>query len=130
MMPVLIDTSAWVSYFREKDSTEGEIIDGLIEDTAVCTTGIVVAKLVAGAKNNRDKSKLEKILRTLPFLNITEPLWWKAVEYRWKIRLDGFTDGLPDTIISAAAIHFGAQLFTLDSHFDHIAEFIPLDLFK
>ncbi len=130
MRPVLVDTSAWVRYFREKDDREGDIIADLVEDGVVCTTGIVIAELISGAGNNREKAKLKEILSVFPFLNITEPVWWKVGEYRNKMRLGGFTAGLPDTIIATAAIHYDAQLFTLDSHFANIAKFMPLSLLK
>ena len=130
MKPVLVDTSAWVRYFREKDSREEEIVAGLIEDGVVCTTGIVAAELISGARNNRDKAKLKQILSVLPFLDVTESLWWRVGEYRNKMRRGGVTAGRPDTIIAAVSVHYDARLFTLDSHFAHIGKFITLDLLK
>lgn len=35
-------------------------------------------------------------------------------EYRNKMRLEGFTAGLPDAIIAAAAIHYNIGLYTLE----------------
>ena len=128
MKAVLVDTSAWVHYFREKHSPESEIIDGFIEDGAVCTTGVVIAELLSGARNKRDASRLKKLLSIMPFLEVTEPIWYRAGEYRSRMRRKGFVAGIPDTIIAAVAAHYEVQLYTLDNHFSRINEFFPVGL--
>ena len=130
MTLVLLDTSAWIQYFQESRGVEGDIVEKLIDDGSVCTTGIVVAELLSRVKNKREKEIVKGLMQSVSFLQVSERIWWEAGEYRYAMRQKGFTASLPDAIISAVAVHYDVELFSMDRHFLDIAKFIPLKLFK
>jgi predicted nucleic acid-binding protein len=50
---VLVDTSAWIEFFRKKDPWYS-VIAGLMDDKRVCCSGIILAELIQGAKSEKE----------------------------------------------------------------------------
>ncbi|MEW6203247.1 MAG: PIN domain-containing protein [bacterium] len=130
MKSVLLDTSVWIQYFQESRGFEGDIVERLIKEGLVCATGIVVTELLSGVKNISEKEKLTELLRSVPFLPVGYQIWWDAGEYRYAMKRKGFNASLPDVVISAVAIHYDVELFSLDRYFLEIAKFIPLKMMR
>jgi len=130
MSAVIADTSVWIDYFRNKEGAVGDAMEELIKDGDVRGIGIVITELVSGAANERERELIKNLLSTAPYLEVKWPIWWKAGEMLRDTRRKGFTASLPDAVIAATAIHYDAELFTLDRHFDAIGERTPLKLFN
>ena len=129
MKPVLVDTSVWIKYFRQKDTTEGKLLREFITNEGIYTTGVVIVELITGARDLKEQHILRDLLSPVPFLRVSEPVWWEAGEYRYAMRRKGFAASLPDVVIATVAIYYDVELFSLDRHFLEIAKFIPLRLF-
>lgn len=130
MNKILVDTSAWVPYFRNKTSTPSRMVRRLLADENAMVNGVVLAELLVGARDLKNMSTIKMLMIEIPYLHVTEQIWWKTGDYSYHMRKRGFTAGLADTLIAATAIHYDVELFSLDEHFSEIAEFIPLKLFK
>jgi predicted nucleic acid-binding protein len=62
-----VDTSVWISYFREGGSEQGDFIDELIDDGRVHINGVVLAELLTGA---RTPDELDRLMSALAGLKL------------------------------------------------------------
>jgi len=56
---VLIDTSVWIKYFRDKPTNVSKKIDEILSKQEVYVPKIVIAELIQGAKSEREISVIE-----------------------------------------------------------------------
>ena len=81
---VLIDTSAWIDYFREGSSWSSEILDELLKSRSVCLCGPVYAELLSGARTKREYNTLREFVVALPMLEAPIDVWDKIAECRYE----------------------------------------------
>ena len=125
---VLVDTSAWIEFFRKKAPYHKAIIE-LIDSRRICCTGIVLAELIQGAKSQKELDVLKEFLYVFDFLHDSTEMWKKAGELSFLLRQKGETVGLADCYISVVASSNNVKLLTLDKHFDIIKKEIDLNLY-
>ncbi|CAG0938302.1 Ribonuclease VapC11 [Candidatus Brocadiaceae bacterium] len=125
---ILVDTSAWIEFFRKKAPYHKAIIE-LIDSSRVCCTGIVLAELIQGAKSQKELNVLKEFLHVFDFLHDSTELWEKAGELSLSLRLKGEIVGLADCYISVVASSNNVKVFTLDKHFEIIRKEIELNLY-
>lgn len=125
---VLVDTSAWIEFFRKKAPYHKTIME-LIDGSRVCCTGIVLAELIQGAKSQKEVDILKEFLYVFDFLPDPIELWEKAGELSYVLRQKGKTVGFSDCYISVIAHTNNAQILTLDKHFEIIRKEFELNLF-
>ena len=58
---VLVDTSAWIEFFRE-NTPYHKAIPELLDSRRICCTGIVLAGLIRGTKSQKELDVLKKFL--------------------------------------------------------------------
>ena len=124
MTKTLIDTSAWIDFFRNKLSPYAEIVATLIEQDAAVITGPVVAELLQGLKSQREGDALRELLNVIPYVEVTHNDWNTAGNLLGKLRRRGITVPLTDALIAVVAKRNGCNILTIDQHFDHLE--IPL----
>lgn len=125
---ILVDTSAWIEFFRKKAPYHKAVLE-MIDNRCVCCTGIVLAELMQGAKSQKELDVLKEFLHVFDFLPDSTELWEKAGELSFSLRLKGETVGLADCYISVVANSNNAKLYTLDKHFEIISKETNLDLY-
>lgn len=116
MAKVLVDTSAWIEFFRKKEPYYGAVLE-LIDDDRVCCAGLVIGELLQGAKSEKELAVLKNFLHVFEFLPETPRLWEKAGELSYSLRRKGEGVGLSDCFLAVAAMAHGAEILTLDRHF-------------
>ena len=57
MDKILIDTSAWIEFFKKKEPWYSAV-SGLMDDKRVCCAGIILAELIQGAKSEKEMEVL------------------------------------------------------------------------
>jgi predicted nucleic acid-binding protein len=114
---VLIDTSVWIEFFRQREPYHG-IVTKLIDDDQVVCCGIILAELMQGAKTDKELAVLDDFLQVFTFIPETPELWASAGKLSGKLRRKGITVGLSDCFIAVAAASAKVQVATLDSHFE------------
>lgn len=125
---ILVDTSAWIEFFRKKAPYHKAVLE-LIESRRVCCAGIVLAELMQGAKSQKELDVLKEFLYVFDFLQDSTELWEKAGKLSFSLRLKGKAVGLSDCYISIAACSNNVKLLTLDKHFEIIRKEIELHLY-
>ena len=114
---VLIDTSVWIEFFRQREPHHG-MVTKLIDDDQVVCCGIILAELMQGAKSDKELAILDDFLKVFTFIPETPELWAAAGKLSGKLRRKGITVGLSDCFIATAAASVKVQVATMDSHFE------------
>ena len=127
MTLVLVDSSAWVSFFRG-DAQAVSRIDPLLAEGDVAINGAVYAEVVSGARTSRDFELLKDLLKGLEWLPEPEDLWERLAEYRFALARRGRQSALVDLMVGISAMDSGALLLTRDRDFSRIQTVLPLEL--
>jgi len=125
---ILVDTSAWIEFFRKKDPYYKVILE-LIDTSKVCCLGIILAELLQVAKSQKELDVLKEFLHVFDFLPESTEMWRKAGELSYQLRQKGKSVGLSDCYISVVATANDATLLTLDKHFEVIEKETGLILY-
>ena len=125
-MSVLVDSSAWVEYFRTGSNCE--IIDFLIDENLIVTNDIILAELIPFLKI-RKQNKLIRLLNNIKKIEITAN-WEQVIEFQTKCLRNGLNGvGIPDLLIAQNAKQNNSKIYSIDKHFELIKPFIKIHLF-
>jgi len=113
---VLVDTSAWIEFFRKKEPYHSLVL-GLVDEDRVCCAGIILGELLQGARSVNELDVLKDFLHVFEFVPETPDLWEKAGELSFALRRKGAPIGLSDCFIAVAAMASNAEILSLDKHF-------------
>jgi hypothetical protein len=127
---ILIDTSVWIEYFRNRSSSISNEVDEILSKKEVYVPKIVIAELIQGAKSERDVSIIRDFLEAFKIIDQTEDTWLKAGDLSFNLKRKGKNVNLTDCYIAVMAQENGCQIFTLDEHFKDIQKSLDLDLIE
>ena len=92
----------------------------LLQGGRACTCGVVLAELLAGARNDRDRQRIDTMFRGLPYLELNRASWLAAGALAANLRGQGVTLPLADVLIASAALEHGCHVYTMDMHFQSV----------
>lgn len=124
----LVDTSAWISFFRKDESVASRRVKQLLQVGEPLTTGLVTAELIRGAVSNAKLGVLDDLFSSIGHLETKEADFRSAGEMGHRLARKGLTLGIVDLMIAQIAIGHAVPLLTLDRHFELIARHAPLRL--
>ena len=127
MTDTLVDTSAWVAFFRG-DPAAVRRVDPLLGDGRAAINGPIFAEVVSGARTTSHFELLKRLLRGLDRLREPEALWDRVAEHRFALARRGYQASLVDLTIALAALDSGHTLLTRDSDFRRIQAVVPAEL--
>lgn len=117
---VLIDTSAWIDFFRGRQNAVTEAVQLALQLGLARLCGPVKAELLQGVKTKKDKQQLGIVFDAVESLATHELDWEVAGDTLQVLRESGITLPLTDALIAAVATRHKAQVLTLDHHFSHL----------
>ena len=117
---VLIDTSAWIDFFRGKQSAVTDAVQLALQMGAARLCGPVKAELLQGVRTKKEKLQLGVVFDAVENLPTQESDWEIAGQSLQQLRESGITLPLTDALIAAIAFRHKAQVLTLDQHFSHL----------
>lgn len=120
MNKVVLDTSAWIDFFRNPVGTVGDAVATLIDRDLAVLTGPVLSELLQGLKNRQENATLTELFRIIPYVEVTREDWEKAGDILRKLRQRGMNIPLTDALISVVAKRHDCAVLTLDRHFEHL----------
>lgn len=127
MKKVLVDTSIWISYF--KDARSYPKLDALIRDNQICTNDLVLAELIPFL-HVRNQARLIESLSTLPIVPLTIN-WELVINLQIRNLKNGINKvGIPDLIMVDNVVSNGLVLFSEDRHFRLMQEHVSFDLLE
>ncbi len=128
---ILVDTSAWVEYFRATGSAAAVEVRRLLADDAgqVAMCEPVAMEILSGAIDDSTHLKLERLVNGLPAMAVDNAFDFRAAAEIYRVaRHSGKTiRSLTDCLIAAVAIRHDARLVHRDADFDVIAEMTALE---
>ncbi len=125
-MPVLVDTSIWIEYFRNGNNYEK--LDYLIDENIVVTNDLILAELIPFLKI-RKHGNVIKLLNNIKKLELIIN-WEKIIEYQYKCLKNGINGiGIPDLIIAQNAKQNQCEIYSLDNHFQLLKDALKIKLF-
>ena len=113
---ILVDTSAWVAFFRNRGSAASLVDDALAaNEAALC--GPVETELRRGLRHAKERKLVLAALDGCHRLPQPEELWMEAGELGFLLRRRGVTPKTLDLLIAVYALSSSATLLTLDRDF-------------
>jgi predicted nucleic acid-binding protein len=116
----LVDTSSWVEYLRDRESTVGDSIELLVLRGEAAWCDITLVELwhgVRGAKEKRELAEMENEIDRVP---LDAPAWKLAFKLALRCREKGINVPISDIITAACAVAHGLELEHCDKHFNDI----------
>jgi tRNA(fMet)-specific endonuclease VapC len=113
---ILVDTSAWLEFFRGRDPLATAVDDALASgEAALC--GPVETELRRGLRDERERTKVLPLLEACHRLEQPRELWLEAGDLGFVLRRRGFTPKTVDLLIAAYALSHAVALLTADKDF-------------
>jgi len=117
----LIDTSAWIEYFRcDGDSKTRERVVESVRSQKAVLCYMALLELMRGNRHQREKAGL--VAETLPLLATDVNCWEKAVDFAIRASEAGKSVPNTDILIFACGIAHRARIIHQDRHFDTLEE--------
>jgi predicted nucleic acid-binding protein len=127
---ILIDTSAWVEYFRASGSIAAIEVRRLLADETdqIATCEPIAMEISSGAVDDNAHTKLERLVNGLPSLRVDNAVDFRAAAdiYRAARRTGETIRSINDCLIASVAIRHGARIVHRDADFDVIARMTSL----
>jgi predicted nucleic acid-binding protein len=128
MRPVLIDSSVWIEYFRDKDSIVGSEVDKLLDSDNIVLNDLILVELIPYLQIKK-KNELIKILQAFEKLPINVD-WDEVLRLQITNLKNGINKvGIPDLIILQNTIQNNVELFSKDRHFYLMRKTIRFNLY-
>lgn len=126
---ILIDTSAWVDFFRNRGPL-ATAVDSALEHDEALLCGPVVAELRRGLVRPSDRTKVLRGLAGCQTLRQPEDLWETAGDLGYLLARKGVTVKTLDLLIAVYALGHDVPLLTRDQDFRLISDsgVVPLRL--
>ncbi len=124
-MPVLVDTSIWIEYFRSGSNSEK--LDFLIDENLIVINDLILAELVPSLKVRKQR-KIVKLLYDIKKLELSIN-WDQIIEFQFKCLKNGLNGiGIPDLIVAQNAKQNRCEIYSLDNHFNLMKDILELQL--
>jgi predicted nucleic acid-binding protein len=124
MNTILVDTTIWVDFFREKErAKQADVLQQLIEeDNNICICPIIYQEILQGVKDDKTFTEIKSILQNVimintPIMTVAD----HAIDLYRSLRKKGITIRKPyDCLIASYAILEDIYLLHNDSDFSQM----------
>ena len=127
---ILIDTSAWIEFLRNTESTICNLVDELLAgEVAICDA--VRMEVLAGARDESHLLNLRRLLARAAIIPTRATDYENAAGLYRHCRREGETvRKLIDCLIASVAIRTGAPILHNDADFDVLARHTKLRVYE
>jgi predicted nucleic acid-binding protein len=120
---LLIDTSVWISVFRDRSGQTRQQLETLIANREVLLTRFTQLELLQGSLNEQEWTLLSTYLEAQDYIELTPHSWQAAARIYYDLRRQGLTVRSPiDCCIAQAALENDLLLIHNDRDFETIAQ--------
>jgi predicted nucleic acid-binding protein len=113
----LVDTSAWIEFFRRKGRREVKNrVAAYIEIGAAAHCGPVEFELLTGAQDS-EVADIRQALKFSVLLDFPRECWQRAAAIEKVLRSTGVTVPRDDVFVAAVALHHQVEVYACDPHF-------------
>jgi predicted nucleic acid-binding protein len=127
---VLIDTSAWIEFFRRDGKLETKLaVRGLLDKYEATLCGPVEMEFLGGALP-QEKKRLQSWFNVLPYARNNQKIWRQAADTFSQLRENGLTVPWNDALIATITLGQDCRVFAVDKHFTAMAPHLGLRLYE
>ena len=123
---ILVDTSAWIEFFRKKESPISFMLREALKLNQVCYAGPIAVELFQGAKTSKEVQVIDELLESIHYVEVTRSHYHRAGKISHKAARTGKSFSIVDLILAVVAHDEQLRLLSLDIHFKEISRFCPL----
>ena len=119
---ILVDTSAWIDYFRGLDAAHTDLLDRELSQNRIATGDLILAEFLQGFREESAYEEAKGLMDTLEYFEMVgrEVAIASAQNYRL-LRKEGVTVRKTiDVMIATFCIANDLELLHNDRDFDHI----------
>lgn len=128
---LLIDTSVWISVFRDRTGQVRQKLEALINDREVLLTRFTQLELLQGSLNEKEWTLLSTYLETQDYVELAGDSWQAAARIYYDLRRQGLAVRSPiDCCIAQGALEHDLLLIHNDRDFETIAQVRSLQHFR
>ena len=117
---ILVDTSAWIAFFRDRGPVAATV-DRALEDDEAALCGPVFTELRGGFASAAERSRTIPLLLACHQLPQPTSLWEDAGDLGFALARKGLTVKSLDLLIAAYALTHAVPILTVDRDFQLIA---------
>jgi predicted nucleic acid-binding protein len=120
---LLIDTSVWITVFRDRTGKVRQQLETLIDNRKVLLTRFTQLELLQGSFDEKEWNLLSTYLDTQDYIEPTSNSWQAAARIYYDLRRKGLTVRSPiDCCIAQAALEHNLLLIHNDRDFETITK--------
>lgn len=125
---ILVDSSVWIDYFRNKDTREVEQLDRLFDDEQLGIGDLILTEVLQGFDSDRDFNRASQLFSNLEVIELGgEAVAVQAARNFRTLRGLGITIRKTiDTLIATCCILDGHALLFSDRDFEPFVEHLGL----
>ncbi|MEG4202033.1 type II toxin-antitoxin system VapC family toxin [Microcoleus sp. Pol12A5] len=117
----LIDTSVWISVFRDRTGVVRQSLEGIIQDESIFLNRFTQMELLQGCRDDREWTLLETYLQEQDYIESTPNTWVAAARIYYDLQRQGLTvRSSIDCCIAQLAIEHQLILVHNDRDFETI----------
>ena len=123
---LLVDTSVWIEFFRDRSVVD---LEAIAADEEILTCLPIVQEVLQGFRDENAFRRARGALLALPMLDAppSADVFLAAVDLYRRTRRAGFTvRSSVDCLIAACALRHDVEVFHVDRDFDALARVSPL----
>jgi len=125
MADVMVDSSAWVAYFRPGSESLSDLIIQLLDQERIAICGMVELELLQGARPD-ERKELRSLFQALSFIETQRSDFIAAGDRLAALRRKGITIPAADGLIATLCAKHRLKLLAIDKHFDYLPEIARL----
>ncbi|NQT93113.1 MAG: PIN domain nuclease [Lentisphaerae bacterium] len=129
---VLVDTTVWIDFFRDRPEPHVAALQKMIEDDEdLCICGVILAEVLQGIRSDAGYRKTKDYFTSLILLPVRRATFETSAALYRSLRKRGVTIRKPiDCMIASVAIEHDLPLLHNDRDFDKMAEHSKLRTVK
>ena len=127
---ILIDTSAWIDFFRKKNLGIHSLVAKLLKEKRAVGSGIIALELIRGGKTLKELNYLNDLFEVIEMVYPDPQSFLLAGKMGYALARKGQTLSVVDLLIAQQAIENNLTLLTLDNHFKIIKKNFSLKLLE
>ena len=117
---MLVDTSSWVEYLRDRESEVGDRVEVLVLRGEAAWCDITLVELWHGVRGAKEKRELAEMEDEIERVRVDAMVWRLACKLALRSREKGINVPITDIIIAACAAAHALELEHCDGHFNDL----------
>jgi predicted nucleic acid-binding protein len=113
---ILVDTSAWIEFFRGRGSV-ADRVDDLLDTDAVAICGPILTELRRGFRSRSERQRVLPLFSACHALEAPKGLWEEAGDLGFSVARKGMAVKTLDLLIATYALSYSVPLLTADRDF-------------